>query len=69
MPRNPFYHIDLRVRSFAEVTDFYRAFLPAIPLITRSFLKIRMATASKSCTAKRDYLEVLFCQRRLAIRA
>ena len=30
MPRNPFFHVDLRVRSFAEVTDFYRAFLPAI---------------------------------------
>lgn len=30
MPRNPFSHVDLRVRSFAEVTDFYRAFLPAI---------------------------------------
>ena len=30
MPRNPFFHVDLRVRNFAEVTDFYRAFLPAI---------------------------------------
>jgi catechol 2,3-dioxygenase-like lactoylglutathione lyase family enzyme len=30
MLRNPFNHIDLRVRSFTEVTDFYRAFLPAI---------------------------------------
>ena len=30
MPTNPFSHVDLRVRSFAEVTDFYRAFLPAI---------------------------------------
>ena len=30
MPTNPFSHVDLRVRSFAEVADFYRAFLPAI---------------------------------------
>jgi catechol 2,3-dioxygenase-like lactoylglutathione lyase family enzyme len=30
MPKNPFSHIDLRVRSFAKVTDFYRAFLPAL---------------------------------------
>jgi len=30
MPRNPFFHVDVRVRNFAEVTDFYRAFLPAI---------------------------------------
>jgi catechol 2,3-dioxygenase-like lactoylglutathione lyase family enzyme len=30
MGKNPFSHIDLRVRSFAKVTDFYRAFLPAL---------------------------------------
>ena len=30
MPTNPFSHVDLRVRSFTEVADFYRAFLPAI---------------------------------------
>ena len=30
MPTNPFSHVDLRVRSFGEVADFYRAFLPAI---------------------------------------
>jgi catechol 2,3-dioxygenase-like lactoylglutathione lyase family enzyme len=30
MSRNPFSHIDLRVRSFAKVTDFYRALLPEL---------------------------------------
>src|ERR1700757_5010390 len=30
MSRNPFSHIDLRVRSFANVTDFYRALLPEL---------------------------------------
>ena len=30
MAQNPFSHIDLRVRSFAKVTDFYRALLPAL---------------------------------------
>ena len=30
MPLNPFFHVDVRVRNFAEVTGFYRAFLPAI---------------------------------------
>ena len=30
MGKNPFSHIDLRVRSFAKVTDFYRALLPAL---------------------------------------
>ena len=30
MSRNPFSHIDLRVRSFANVTEFYRALLPEL---------------------------------------
>ena len=30
MSRNPFSHIDLRVRSLAKVTDFYRALLPQL---------------------------------------
>jgi catechol 2,3-dioxygenase-like lactoylglutathione lyase family enzyme len=30
MSRNPFSHIDLRVRSFAKVTDFYRGLLPEL---------------------------------------
>ena len=30
MNRNPCSHIDLRVRSFAKVTDFYRALLPEL---------------------------------------
>ena len=30
MSKNPFSHIDLRVRSFANVTDFYRALLPEL---------------------------------------
>lgn len=30
MSRNPFSHIDLRVRSLAKVTDFYRALLPEL---------------------------------------
>jgi predicted enzyme related to lactoylglutathione lyase len=30
MSRNPFSHIDLRVRSFANVTDFYRALVPEL---------------------------------------
>jgi predicted enzyme related to lactoylglutathione lyase len=30
MSRNPFSHIDLRVRSFAKVTDFCRALLPEL---------------------------------------
>jgi catechol 2,3-dioxygenase-like lactoylglutathione lyase family enzyme len=27
---NPFHHVDLRVRKFAEVQAFYRAFLPLL---------------------------------------
>ncbi len=30
MPKNPFNHIDLRVRSFAKVTGFYRVLLPEL---------------------------------------
>src|SRR5258708_19749200 len=30
MAKNPFSHIDLRVSSFAKVTDFYRALLPEL---------------------------------------
>jgi predicted enzyme related to lactoylglutathione lyase len=30
MSKNPFSHIDLRVRSFANVTGFYRALLPEL---------------------------------------
>lgn len=30
MSRNPFSHIDVRVRSFANVTAFYRALLPEL---------------------------------------
>jgi hypothetical protein len=30
MSKNPFSHVDLRVRSFANVTDFYRALLPEL---------------------------------------
>jgi catechol 2,3-dioxygenase-like lactoylglutathione lyase family enzyme len=30
MNRNPFSHVDLRVRSLAKVTDFYRALLPEL---------------------------------------
>jgi catechol-2,3-dioxygenase len=30
MSRNPFSHIDLRVRDLGEATEFYREFLPAI---------------------------------------
>ena len=33
MSRNPFSHIDLRVRSFAKVTEFYRALLPELGFI------------------------------------
>lgn len=30
MSRNPFSHIDLRVRSFPEAVEFYRAWLPLL---------------------------------------
>ena len=30
MSKNPFSHVDLRVRSFANVADFYRALLPEL---------------------------------------
>jgi len=34
MSKNPFSHIDLRVRSFAKVTEFYRALLPELGFST-----------------------------------
>src|SRR5215469_11331005 len=56
MPLNPFYHVDLRVRSFAEVTDFYRAFLPAI-----GFEKGWESDDWKGYTAQGKFPELPFC--------
>jgi hypothetical protein len=52
MSRNPFSHIDLRVRNLGEATGFYRKFLPAI-----GFRQWRGEEPWRGGSASRSFIE------------